>query len=93
MPMRLRALLLALTLAPVAAALSTDPAAAQVGHDPEHTPYHDIAQGSSLTFTGGRFLGNGGSVGVGPHTGWTYGARWDLRAGGPLSFGIGLSRG
>jgi hypothetical protein len=48
---------------------------------------------SSITFEAGHFAGSGGSVGVGPNSGWTFGARWDFRAGGPLSFGIGLDRG
>jgi hypothetical protein len=93
MPMRLRVLLLGLMLAPLAATLPAGRLAAQVGHDPRHSPYRDIAQGNSLTVMGGRFLGSGGSVGVGPHSGWTYGLRWDFRAGGPVSFGLGVDRG
>ncbi|HEU5170353.1 MAG TPA: hypothetical protein VFU46_07440 [Gemmatimonadales bacterium] len=68
-------------------------AAAQVGHPPASSPYRDIRQGSSLTFLGGRFMGNGGDVGVGPNTGWTYGGRFDLRAGRAVSLGLGLSSG
>jgi hypothetical protein len=93
MPMRLRALLLCLTLAPLAATLPSGRLAAQVGYEPGHSPYRDIAKGNSLTFSAGRFLGNGGSVGVGPHSGWTYGARWDFRAGGTVTFGLGVDRG
>jgi hypothetical protein len=68
-------------------------ALAQVGHAPGKSPYHDIKQGSSITFTGGRFLGNGGDVAVGPHAGWTFGGRFDFRSGRALALGVGLARG
>jgi hypothetical protein len=88
MPMRLRAVLVSVTLGAFAA-----PLAAQVGYNPAHSPYHDIAKGSSLTFTGGYFGGSGGSIGVGPNSAWTFGARWDFRAGEAVSFGAGVDRG
>ena len=69
------------------------PAVAQVGHAPARSPYRDIAQGSSITVTGGRFLGNGGDAGVGPNDGWTVGGRFDLRAGKALSLGVGIGYG
>ncbi len=65
--------------------------AAQVGHAPASSPYRDIEQGSSITLTGGRFLGNGGDVGVGPNDGLTFGGRFDFRAGRALSVGLGVS--
>jgi hypothetical protein len=77
---------LALSLLPV-------PAAAQVGHAPSRSPYRDIAQGSSITVTGGYFLGNGGDVGVGPNSGSTFGARFDLRSGKALALGVGVGYG
>lgn len=91
MPMRLRAVLLCSMLAPLVAPAA--PLAAQVGHNPAHSPYHDIAKGSSITFTGGYFGGSGGSVGVGPNSAWTFGGRWDFRAGGAVSFGAGVDYG
>ena len=66
---------------------------AQVGHPPGRSPYRDIAQGSSITFTGGYFLGNGGDVGVGPNSGSTFGGRFDLRSGKALSLGLGIGYG
>jgi hypothetical protein len=66
---------------------------AQVGHKPTSSPYHDIAKGSSLTFVGGYFGGSGGSVGVGPNSGYTFGGRFDFRAGNPLQFGLEVSHG
>jgi hypothetical protein len=68
-------------------------ATAQVGHPPQSSPYHDLAKGSSFTFFGGRLLGNGGRVGVGPNSGYTYGVRFDLRAARALSLGLGVERG
>ena len=66
---------------------------AQVGHAPSKSPYRDIKQGSSITFFGGRFMGNGGDVAVGPHAGWTYGGRFDFRSARALALGVGLSYG
>jgi hypothetical protein len=68
-------------------------AGAQVGHPPSRSPYRDIAQGSSITVTGGYFLGNGGDVGVGPNSGSTFGARFDLRSGKALALGVGIGYG
>ena len=73
-------------------ALSIVPAlvVGQVGYPPGRSPYRDIAQGSSITLTGGYFLGNGGDVGVGPNSGSTVGARFDLRAGKAVQLGVGV---
>jgi hypothetical protein len=68
-------------------------AASQVGHPPAKSPYRDIKQGSSITFTSGRILGNGGDVGVGPNSGWTFGGRFDFRSGRALALGLGVSYG
>src|SRR5688572_26768798 len=86
------ALSLALTLA-LALALGSTTGAAQVGHPPAKSPYRDIKQGSSITFTSGRILGNGGDVGVGPNDGWTFGGRFDFRSGRALALGLGVSYG
>ncbi|HET8622193.1 MAG TPA: hypothetical protein VFM14_01390 [Gemmatimonadales bacterium] len=66
---------------------------AQVGHAPSRSPYRDIKQGSSVTFLGGRFLGNGGDVGVGPNDAWTYGGRFDFRSGRAVALGVGIAYG
>jgi hypothetical protein len=68
-------------------------AMSQVGHAPQSSPYHDLAKGSSFTIVGGRFLGNGGRIGVGPRDGYTYGVRFDFHASRPLAFGLGVERG
>jgi hypothetical protein len=86
-PLRLAAALGALVLVCPAIALG------QVGHSPQSSPYHDLDKGSSFTFVGGRLLGNGGRLGVGPNSGYTFGARFDLRAARALSIGLGVERG
>ena len=65
----------------------------QVGHPPQSSPYHDLDKGSSFTIMGGRLLGNGGRLGVGPNSGNTYGVRFDLRAARAFSLGLGVERG
>jgi len=85
---RLRPLVLGL-----AGVLAPALAAAQVGHPPAGSPYRELARGNSVTFFGGRFEGNGGSLGVGPNTAYTYGARFEFRSANPLSFGAALHRG
>lgn len=84
-------------LAPVLATLlalgGASAASAQVGHPPRSSPYHDLGKGSSFTLVGGRLLGNGGRLGVGPNSGNTYGVRFDLRASRALSLGLGVERG
>jgi hypothetical protein len=85
---RLRVVARLSTLALVCPAM----AVAQVGHPPQSSPYHDLAKGSSFTIIAGRLLGDGGRLGVGPNSGNTYGARFDLRAAHALSIGIGVEQ-
>ena len=67
-------------------------AAAQVGHAPGHSPYHDIHKGHSITATFGHIGGDGGRFGIAPHSGNTYGIRYDIRAGSAVQMGLGFSR-
>jgi hypothetical protein len=75
-----------------AACLVARSLSAQVGHDPAHSPYRDIVHGKSVTIMIGDVGGNGGQVGVGPHNGRSYGARFDLRLSAPVQFGITVAR-
>src|SRR3954464_4973323 len=68
-------------------------AAAQVGHSPQSSPYRDIRKGHTFTAIGGYFGGDGGTVGIGPHDGPLYGARYDIRTGGTLQLGFGVTYG
>jgi hypothetical protein len=63
-----RPLLAALLLLLPAAAVPLQ-GQAQVGHDPEHSPYHDLRATHQFTLTGGYLAGGGGIVGVGPRQG------------------------
>ena len=76
--------LLALMMAMVAS-----PAPAQVGYDPEHSPFRDIRKGSALAFGVGWFAGDAGNLGIGPTDGPTATGRFEISLGGPtlVSFG------
>src|SRR2546430_16969597 len=52
--------------------------AAQVGHEPAHSPYHDVRGGGVLVFTFGYLGGSRGGVGVGPSDGKTGGIRYEV---------------
>ncbi len=74
---RLRAVILALTLA-------ATPVAAQVGFTPSESPYRDLTWKQSLgAFAGGLDTGRD-AADVGPQPGWLAGVRYDLRIGGPV---------
>jgi hypothetical protein len=68
-------------------------ALAQVGHSPRSSPYRDIRKGHTFTVVGGYFGGEGTSLGIGPHDGAVYGARYDIRTGGTVQFGLGVTHG
>lgn len=79
-------------LSPLLLALVALPLAAQVGHDPRHTPYSDIVPNRSFSLLYGDIGGDGGRIGVGPHNGPSYGVRADLRLGAPIQFGLSVAR-
>jgi hypothetical protein len=54
---------------------------AQVGHDPGHSPYHDMPGGGVAVLDVGYLSGSRGKVGVGPSDGATAGLRYDLELG------------
>lgn len=86
---------IAAPLALLAAVIATAsiPAAAQVGHPPEASPYADIPNGHSVTPVVGYFAGGGGRFGIGAHNGATFGVRYDLRTGKAIQFGFSVARG
>ena len=67
-------------------------AVAQVGHNPSSSPYRDITNGKSITVFYSDVGGDGGKVGVGPHHGTAWGARFDVRLSAPLQFALGFER-
>lgn len=68
------------------------PLSAQVGHAPGHSPYRDIPYGHTLTGFVADIGGNGGAIGIGPHNGTAYGARFDVRVGNQVQLGLAVSR-
>jgi hypothetical protein len=68
------------------------PLAAQVGHAPDASPYRDIPRSKSITLLVGDVGGNGGSIGVGPRHGQSYGVRFDTRLGAPFQIGLTVAR-
>jgi hypothetical protein len=69
------------------------PVAAQVGHPPRSSPYRDIRKGHSITLLGGYVSGDGGQFNIGPHSGGVYGLRYDIRTGGTVQLGVGVTHG
>jgi len=74
--------LLASTLATVAIAPSLG---AQVGHVPQRSPYIDLEYRQEVSLFGGYYNAGSDQVGVAPGSGPMFGARYDLRLGGPAS--------
>lgn len=66
------------------------PLAAQVGHPPERSPYGDIRPGTTIELYGGRLMGSGGPIPVGPRDGTVIGGRVLLRANSTISIGFGV---
>lgn len=66
---------------------------AQVGHEPESSPYRDLPDKYMLSFTGGYSWGSGGKVNIGPGDGLVYGARGDIHLAGPGTVHMGVNFG
>lgn len=65
--------LLALILVPAASA------AAQIGYLPSQSPYRELTKGTFIELSGGRMLGSGGLLKLGPRDGTSLGAKFVLR--------------
>jgi len=74
-------------------AVASSPLVAQVGHPPGASPFRDIRKGHTLTVLGGYFGGSGGDLNMGPHNGRVIGGRYDIRTGGTIQLGLGVSHG
>ena len=74
--------MLVMTLASVAVA---PPLVAQVGHQPQGSPYIDLEYRQEVSVFGGYYSAGTDQVGVAPKSGPMFGVRYDLRLGGPAS--------
>ncbi len=68
-------------------------ASAQVGSQPDKSPYREISRSTFISASYAEVDGNGGDFGVGPHDGTLYGLTLNLRANRFIGLGIGLSAG
>ena len=66
--------------------------AAQVGHEPSHSPYHDVRRGGVAVLAFGYLGGSRGSVGVGLSDGKTAGIRYEVPFG-AVGASLGLAYG
>ena len=73
-----------LALATFLALSAAGPLAAQVGHPPGTSPFHDLTMRQTLSLGLGRFGGNTAVAGVGWRAGMLYAGRFDTRLSGPL---------
>jgi hypothetical protein len=64
---------------------------AQVGYDPQHSPYRDLRETQEVTFFSGYFRAKKDPVQVAPRSGPLVGTHYQWRAGGPanLTFSFG----
>jgi opacity protein-like surface antigen len=69
------------------------PASAQVGHQPDRSPYRDRDYNREWTYFGGTFSAEKDPVGVAPTDGPVAGVRWQMHMTGPLYFGVRLAGG
>ena len=72
-------------MAVLACVATTAPAAAQIGHVPQRSPYIDLEYRQEATVFAGYYNAGTDHVGVAPGSGPIVGVRYDLRLGGPAS--------
>lgn len=68
------------------------PLAAQVGSEPDKSPYQDYTYHEDLTLFSGYFGGAAGEANVGPKAGPIVGVRYGLHVGGPVELSARLGR-
>ena len=85
-------IILALSLASLAAAPAALSAQVVVGHTPETSPFHDITASQRLTLFGGYFKTQTDEIGATPQSGPSIGLRYDLPVAGPADFFVRFER-
>ncbi|HXT48765.1 MAG TPA: hypothetical protein VN717_08990 [Gemmatimonadaceae bacterium] len=81
-----------LVLAAICLCFGVLPLAAQVGSEPEKSPYQDFTFHQDLEVFGGYFGGNSGEANVGPLSSSLAGVRYGLHVGGPAELSVRLTR-
>ncbi len=66
------------------------PLAAQVGHAPDRSPFHDLTTRQTFTLSAGLFGGNEANAGVGWRSGTLFAGRLDTRLGGPFDIYVSV---
>lgn len=66
--------------------------AAQVGHEPDRSPFHDLTTRQGLSISIGRFAGNPGAAGVGARPGLLAALRFDTQLSGPADLWVSVGR-
>jgi hypothetical protein len=72
--------------------LGITPLAAQVGSEPDKSPYQDYTYHEDLAIFGGYFGGAKGEATVGPQSGPIIGVRYGIHVGGPVELSARLGR-
>lgn len=75
-----------IALALLLLAASSPVLAQEVGHLPSESPYRDIAYKQELTPFAGYYFAGSDPAGVAPRSGPMFGARYEIRIGGPAQF-------
>ena len=76
----------------VVALLAALPATAQVGHDPERSPYRDLEHKQELTWLFGYLRARHDPAGVAPRSAAVTGVRYELNLVGPLGLSVDAVR-
>jgi hypothetical protein len=76
----------------VVALLAAAPLAAQVGHDPESSPYRDIEHRQELSVLVGYLKARHDPAGVAPRSAAMTGVRYEINLSGPLAFSADFTR-
>jgi hypothetical protein len=76
----------------VVALLAAVPATAQVGHEPESSPYRDLEHKQEITWLFGYMKARHDPAGIAPGSAAVTGARYEINLAGPLGLSADLTR-
>jgi len=76
----------------VALTVGAAPLTAQVGYDPQQSPYRDLRQTQEVTFFSGYYRAKTDPARVAPQSGPIFGALYQWRPSGPMHLNVSVSR-